>query len=53
MKFTNWSCRIAALCVLLSTSLTQALAVGPTVRAMPDGIKTPTQDTAYAWAGNP
>lgn len=27
--------------------------VGPTVRAMPDGIKTPTKHTAYAWAGNP
>jgi len=26
---------------------------GPTVRVMPDGIKTPTKHTAYAWAGNP
>ncbi len=26
---------------------------GPTVLVMPDGIKTTTQNTAYAWAGNP
>ena len=25
--------------------------LGPTVRVMPDGIKTPTTHTAYAWAG--
>ena len=56
MKSTSWSYRIAALCVLLSVSLTQARVVpvaGPTVRAMPDGIEqTPTRHTAYAWAGN-
>lgn len=36
--------------VLLSSA--QAL-TPPTVRVMPDGIKTTTKNTAYDWAGNP
>jgi hypothetical protein len=38
--------------LLLNFQAAPALAA-PTVRVMPDGIITPTKDTAYAWAGNP
>jgi hypothetical protein len=48
---------VSVLCFLgLTLMLTLAAApvlAAPTVRVMPDGVKTPTKNTAYAWAGNP
>lgn len=54
MKTTvRWVRWYGAVCVLLLTSIISSFADDLVVRVMPDGIKTTTKNTAYAWAGNP
>ncbi len=52
-RMTLIRCVIIGCIGLLAPFLQASAAVGPTVRAMPDGIKTSTKHTAYAWAGKP